>query len=68
MNITQQLSVAEASGLAVTAAAAELEDWARNVAVHGQVDFHDLVGVDVLRASSASQHSAPSAFPTLAAS
>ena len=69
MNMTQQLSAAEASRLAVTATAADLEDWARSVAVHGQVDFHDLVGVlDVLRAASAPRHSAPSAFPTLAAS
>ena len=35
----------EASRLAVTATAADLEDWARSVAVHGQVDLADLVGV-----------------------
>ena len=69
MNIPQPISVDEASRLAVTAAASDLEDWARSVAVHGQIDFHDLVGVlDVLRAASAPRHSAPSAFPTLAAS
>ena len=68
MNMTQQLSAAEASRLAVTAAAADLEDGARSVAVHGQVDVHDLVGVlDVPRAAGAPQHWAPSACPTLAA-
>jgi hypothetical protein len=69
MDIREHLDVDEASRLAVTATAFDLEYWARNVAVHGQVDLHDLVDVlDALRAASVPQHSAPSAFPTLAAS
>ena len=68
MNIPEQLSVDEASRLAVTATAADLEYWARSVAVHGQVDFHDLVHfLDALREASAPQYSALT-FPTLAAS
>lgn len=68
MNISDLLNVEEASRLAVTATAADLEYWARSVAVRGQVELHDLVGVlDALRAASAPQHSAP-AFPALAAS
>jgi len=60
MKIPQQLSVDEASRLAVTATAADLEYWARSVAVHGQVDLDDLVAVlEVLRADSVPQHSAP---------
>jgi hypothetical protein len=69
MNNPEQLSVDEASRLAVTATAADLEYWAHSVAVHGQVDLRDLVGVlDAFRAASAPQHSAHPAFPTLAAS
>ncbi len=69
MNTVQEVSVDEASRLAVTATVADLEDWARSVAVHGQLDLVDLVDVlDVLRAHSVPQHSAPPAFATLAAS
>ena len=69
MSITQQLGVAEASRLSVTAIAADLEDWTGSGVVHGQVDFHDVVNVlNVRRPASAPQHSGPSAFPTLAAS
>jgi hypothetical protein len=64
-----ELSVDEASRLAVTATAADLEYWARSVAVHGKVDLHDLVGVlDALFAASAPQHSAASVLTTLTAS
>jgi hypothetical protein len=69
MNIPDLLSVDEASRLAVTATAADLEYWARSAAFHGQVDLHDLVGVlDALRAASAPEHSVPTAFPALVAS
>jgi hypothetical protein len=68
MDIREHLDVDEASRLAVTATAVDLEHWARSAAVHGQVGLQDLVGVlDALRAASVPQHSA-SAFPTLAAS
>jgi hypothetical protein len=60
MNTAQQLSVDEASRLAVTAAVADLEDWARGVADRGQLDLVDLVGVlNVLRADSLPRHSTP---------
>jgi hypothetical protein len=66
MNTSQQLSVEEASRLAVSATAADLEYWARSAAVHGQIDLADLVGVlDVFRADNDAQHSAR---PALAAS
>ena len=72
MNISQHPSkddTDEASRLAVTATAADLEDWARSVADHGQVDLHDLVHVlNILRADSVPQHSSPALFPALAAS
>jgi hypothetical protein len=69
MNIAEHLSVDEASRLAVTAAAADLEDWARGTAVHGRVDLDDLLDVlDVLHEASVPQHAAPPAFPALAAS
>jgi hypothetical protein len=56
MSTAQQMSVDEASRLAVTATVADLEDWARSAAVHGQVDLVDLVDVlDVLRADSVPQ-------------
>jgi hypothetical protein len=56
MNIVPELSVDEASRLAVTATVADLEDWARTAAVHGKVDLVDLVDVlDVLRADSVPQ-------------
>lgn len=56
MNSRQPLSAEEASRLAVTAAVADLEDWSRNVAVHGNVDLDDLLGVlEILRSASAPQ-------------
>lgn len=45
MNDPRHLSVEQASRLAVTATVADLEDWARAVAVHGQVDLEELVDV-----------------------
>ena len=54
----------EASRLAVTATAADLEDWALSVAVRGQVSLGDLVDVlDVLRAHSVPQYSARVRLP-----
>ena len=51
MNTAPQLSVDEASRLAVTATVADLEDWARSAAAQGKVDLVDLIDVlDVLRA------------------
>ena len=68
MHISQPLSVDEASRLAVTATAADLEDWAHSAAVQGQVDLQDLVGIlDVIREASAPRHSATPTFPALAA-
>jgi hypothetical protein len=62
-----ELTVDEASRLAVTALASDLEYWARSVAHLGRVDLEDLVGVlDVLRAHSVPQHSARS-YATAAA-
>jgi hypothetical protein len=56
---SQHLSVEEASRLAVTATAADLEDWAHDVAVDGRVEVTDLVDVlDLLRAHSTPQQSA----------
>jgi hypothetical protein len=67
MNISHQLSVDQASRLAVTAVAADLEHWACSVAVQGQVDLNDLVGIlDAFRAASVPL-SAKSTFPVLAA-
>ena len=61
------LTVDEAIRLAVTAAAADLEYWARSVAHLGQVDLEELIGVlDVVRADSVPQHSARS-YATAAA-
>ena len=69
MNTPEPLSVDEASRLAVTAAADDLQDWALSVAVHGRVGLDDLVDVlDVLREHSIPQDSESSAFPALAAS
>lgn len=63
MSSNEQLSVDEASRLALKAAAADLEYWARNVAVDGQIEVDELVGVlHILRGDSAPQHSVP-AFP-----
>ena len=68
MHTCQNLTVDEASRLAATATAADVEDWARNAAVHGQVNLDDLVEIlDVLRAASLPQLTAAT-FPTLAAS
>jgi hypothetical protein len=67
MNDPQPLSVDEASRLAVTAVAADLEYWARSVAAQGQVDLQDLISfLGVLRAASTPQHSVPSTIPTFA--
>jgi len=69
MNTAEQLSADEASRLAVTATVADLEYWARTVAVHGQIDLDDLVGsLDALRTASAPQRPAPARVPALAAS
>ena len=69
MNIPDPLSVDEASRLAVTATAADLQDWALGVAVRGQVGLDDLLKVlDVLRADSVPQPSDASLFHALAAS
>ncbi len=68
MSNPQRLTVEDASRLAVTATAADLEDWARSAAVDGRVDVRDLVDVlDVLRADSTPEQSAPD-LPALAAS
>jgi hypothetical protein len=69
METPEPLSVDEASRLAVTATAADLQDWALSVAVGGQVSLVDLVDVlSVLREHSVPQYSAASPFPALAAS
>jgi hypothetical protein len=69
MNTAQQLNVDEASRLAVTATVADLEYWASSVAVDGQVDLNELVRcLDVLRAASAPERSAPAHVGTLVAS
>ena len=69
MNTPEPLTVEEASRLAVTATATDLEDWALSVAVHGQVRLSDLVDVlDILRTASVPQNSQAPAFPALAAS
>jgi hypothetical protein len=53
------LTVDEASRLAVTAVAADLEYWARSVADRGRIELDDLIGVlDLLRADSAPQPAA----------
>ena len=58
MYMTQHLTVEEASRLAVTATAADLEDWARDAAVHGRVELSALVDtLDILRAASNPQPS-----------
>jgi hypothetical protein len=68
MTTAQQLSVDEASRLAVTATVADLEYWAHAVAVRGQVDLADLVGcLDALRAASVPQCSAPTHIRAVAA-
>ncbi len=68
MSNPQRLTVEDASRLAVTATAADLEDWARSAAVDGRVNVRDLVDVlDVLRADSTPEQSAPD-LPALAAS
>lgn len=67
MTTPQQLTVEEASRLAVTATAADLEDWARGTAVHGRIDLCELIAVlDVLRAHSTPQQSEPD-LPALTA-
>jgi hypothetical protein len=69
MNNRQDLSVEEASRLAVTATVADLEDWGHSVAVHGQIELEDLVGVlDVLRSASLPHQQATPMFYPLSAS
>lgn len=69
MSTSEHLSVEDASRLAVTATVADLEYWARTVAVHGKVGLNDLIRcLDTLRAASAPEPSAAAYFPTLAAS
>jgi hypothetical protein len=69
MSTAEHLSVEDASRLAVTATAADLEYWARTVAVDGQVGLNDLVRcLDMLREASAPEPSAAAHVPTLAAS
>jgi hypothetical protein len=59
LSFAEQLSVDEASRLAVTATVADLEYWAHAVAVGGQIDLEDLVGVlDALRSESLPQQPA----------
>jgi hypothetical protein len=60
VNTDQHLSVEEASRLAVTATATDLEDWARDAAAHGRVDLGDLLAVlELLRAHSVPTQSQP---------
>lgn len=67
MNTPDDLAVEEAGRLAVTAAAADLEFWARDVAVHDQIGLDDLLDVlGELRAASMPLHPAAAAFPALA--
>jgi hypothetical protein len=69
MNTAHEISVDEASRLAVTATVDDLEYWCGTVAVDGRVDLSDLVGcLNTLRAASAPQPSAPTQVPALAAS
>jgi hypothetical protein len=57
----------EASRLAVTAVAADLEYWAHSAADNGKVQLGDLIGVlDLLRADSVPQDSAPT-YATMSA-
>jgi hypothetical protein len=60
MNNPEHLSAEEASRLAVTATAADLEDWGRSVAANGHLELNELLVVlDVLRSASLPhQHSA----------
>ena len=61
------LTADEASRLAVTAVAADLEYWARGVVAHGKIELDDLISVlDVLRADSVPRHAAPT-YATFAA-
>ncbi len=62
------LTVDEASRLAVTAVVADLEYWARSVAHLGRIELDELVDVlDVLRSDSLPEHPALG-FATAAAS
>ncbi len=58
---TPHLSPEQASRLAVTATVADLEDWGRSAAVHGQIELADLREVlQLLRSASLPQpHSSP---------
>jgi hypothetical protein len=69
MTIHEHLSAEEASRLAVTATCADLEFWARGVAVRGQVDLDDLIGfIEALREVSVPQYLVPARRFTEAAS
>jgi hypothetical protein len=69
MNSRQQLSVEDASRLAVTATVADLEDWSRSVAVHGQIELDGLLGVlEILRSASLPQQQVTPMLSTLSAS
>jgi hypothetical protein len=66
MNIRQQLTVEDASRLAVTATVADLEDWSRAVAVRGQIELQDLLGVlEIMRSDSLPQQQLEPTFDTL---
>jgi hypothetical protein len=63
------LSVEEASRLAVTATAADLETWSHSVAVHGQIELADLLEVlQLLRSASQPQHQSTPTLTALSAS
>jgi hypothetical protein len=64
MNTPHELGPEDASRLAVTATVADLEYWARRVAVRGKVDLRELVGVleDLRAASNPQQRPARPAF------
>jgi hypothetical protein len=69
MNSRPQLSVEEASRLAVLATVADLEAWSHSVALHGYVELVELVGVlDVLRSASLPQHQSSPTLTSLSAS
>jgi hypothetical protein len=53
MEMHEELTTEQASRLSVTAVAADLEHWARNVSVDGRVGLNDLTRVlDVIREAS----------------
>jgi hypothetical protein len=69
MTIREHLSAEEASRLAVTATCADLEFWARGVAVQGKIELDDLIGfIEALREVSVPQYLVPARRYTEAAS